>query len=59
MQRNQKHYLILKLTIMEKKTIYVVTVTYLDLKDFTTSTFVEGYSEDLSGAHAARPLHSP
>lgn len=37
---------------MEKKNIYVVTVTYLDLKDLCVSTFVEGYSEELSGACA-------
>lgn len=37
---------------MEKKNIYVVTVTYLDLKDLSVTTFVEGYSEELSGARA-------
>lgn len=37
---------------MKKKPIFVVTVTYLDLKDYSISTFVEGYSKELSGAHA-------
>lgn len=41
-----------KLYNYEKETIFVVTVTYLDLKDFSLNTFVEGYSKELSGAKA-------
>lgn len=37
---------------MNKKNIYVVTITYFDRKDFSISTYVEGYSEDLDGARA-------
>ena len=37
---------------MKKKNLYVVTVTYLDLLDNSVSTFVEGYSEELSDARA-------
>lgn len=35
---------------MEKKTIYVVTITYVDLKDYSVKTFVQGTSECLSCA---------
>ena len=37
---------------MEKKTIYVVTITYVDFQDYSVDTFVEGFSEELSGALA-------
>lgn len=37
---------------MKKKTIYVVIDTYLHLEDYSVDTFVEGYSKDLTGAHA-------
>lgn len=37
---------------MKKKSIFVVTVTYLDIRDFSINTFVEGYSKDISGAKA-------
>lgn len=37
---------------MKKKTIYVVTVTYLKSKDFSVDVYVEGYSKDLLGAHS-------
>lgn len=35
---------------MEKKTIYVVTLTYVDLKDYSVDTIVQGTSECLSCA---------
>lgn len=37
---------------MEKKYIYVVTVTYLGLKDSSINTFVDGFSKDLNVAKA-------
>lgn len=35
---------------MEKKTIYVVTTTYVDLTDYSFDTFVRGTSDCLSCA---------
>ena len=40
-----KTLLTLTLTIMEKKTFYVVTITYVDLYDYSVNTTVLGTSE--------------
>lgn len=37
---------------MKKRTIFVVTITFVDLKSNSVDTFVEGYSKELSGAKA-------
>lgn len=37
---------------MKKKPIYVVTSTYLNSKDFSVDVYIDGYSKELSGAHA-------
>ena len=37
---------------MKKKTIYVVTITYFKLTDFSVDVYIEGYSKELNGAHA-------